>query len=426
MIAASAKEHRREMDVLHLKALRPPRNGGDPDSPYAANYDEALANPYPRPSDVLRRNDGKETATPAQWWRIRRPQIAAAFDEDIYGHPPKATPPVKWEVADTKTDVIGGVKAITKKLVGHVDNAGDPAITVNIEASETLPADVKGRVPVIIELTFDFSKFHFPKGFKLPPEPPGPDWKTQILRLGWGYVTYDPTSVQPDNGAGLAEGIVGLANKGEPRKMDDWGALRAWAWGASRILDYLKTEPHVAGDEIGIAGHSRYGKAALVAEAFDQRFAIGYISSSGAGGAKLLRRNYGETVANIAGDEFHWMAGNFLRYAADPLTPNDLPVDADALIALCAPRPVFISAGSPEAGDAWVDARGMFMAAAGAGPVYRLLGKKGLETDIFPPMGTTLISGDVGFRQHHYGHTQAPNWPVFLKFARKYLHAEKS
>src|SRR5437660_10894606 len=164
--------------------------------------------------------------------------------------------------------------------------------------------------------------------------------------MGWGYATLSPTSVQADNGAGLTEGIIGLVNKGQPRKPDDWGALRAWAWGASRALDYFVSDKAVDAKQVGIEGLSRYGKAALVATAYDSRFAIAFIGSSGAGGAKILRRNFGEQVENIASTaEYHWMAGNFLKYAG-PLTANDLPVDATEVIALCSSRPCFISSGS--------------------------------------------------------------------------------
>jgi Glucuronyl esterase, fungi len=155
--------------------------------------------------------------------------------------------------------------------------------------------------------------------------------------------------------------------------------------------------------------------------AYDSRFAIGFIGSSGAGGAKILRRNFGEQVENIAStSEYHWMAGNFLKYAG-PLTPNDLPVDAHELIALCAPRPVFISSGSQQVEGGWVDAKGMFLGAVGAGPVYRLLGKKDLGTTEFPPMEAALIDGDIAFRQHSGGHTTGPNWPTFLTFANRFI-----
>jgi hypothetical protein len=246
-----------------------------------------------------------------------------------------------------------------------------------------------------------------------------PSWQQQVLEKGWGYAVILPTSFQADHGAGLTQGIIGLANKGKPRKADDWGTLRAWAWGASRVLDYFETEPSVDAKKVGIEGHSRFGKATAVAMAYDSRFAIAFISSSGEGGVKLHRRNAGEIVENLTGsEEYHWMAGNFLKYGG-PLTWDDLPVDAHQLIALCAPRPVFISSG--EVGDSWVDPKGMFMAAVVAGPVYKMLGKKDLGTEIFPPVGTALTDGEISFRQHNGGHTPGPNWPVFLQLAERYF-----
>jgi hypothetical protein len=174
--------------------------------------------------------------------------------------------------------------------------------------------------------------------------------------------------------------------------------------------------------QVGIEGHSRLGKTALVAMAYDSRFAVLFTSSSGEGGAKLYRHIYGEPLSHLMNSSlYQWMDGNLLKYAG-PLTPGDLPVDAHELIALCAPRPVFISGGATD-GDGWADAKGMFLAAVGAGPVYRLLGKKDLGTTEFPPIETALIDGDVAFRQHSGGHTPAPNWPTFLNFASRYLHA---
>jgi hypothetical protein len=251
-----------------------------------------------------------------------------------------------------------------------------------------------------------------------------------VLARGWGYAVIVPSSIQADNGGGLTQGIIGLVNKGQPRKLDDWGALAAWSWGASRALDYFETDTSVDAKQVGLQGHSRYGKATLVAMALDERFAIAYVSSSGEGGAKLHRRKFGETVENVAGlTEYHWMAGNFLKYAGHW---DAMPVDSHELIALCAPRPVFISAGkgadinpdgTVQINDAWVDAKGSFLAAAGAGPIYRLLGKKDMGTTEFPPIETALIDGDIAFRQHSGGHTAEPNWPTFLTFASRYLKA---
>jgi hypothetical protein len=312
---------------------------------------------------------------------------------------------------------------IVKRLVGHADNSAHPSITVDMQLTLTTPAESKKPVPVVMEFGFAFPAGRGPTPGRGPAPgapPAGPTWQQQVLAKGWGYAILVPGSIQADNGAGLTAGIIGLCNKGEPRKADDWGALRAWAWGASRALDYFETDQAVDAKKVGIEGHSRYGKAAVVAMAYDQRFAIAFPSSSGEGGVKLHRRDWGEIVENVAAtSEYHWMAGNFLKYAG-PLTWNDLPVDSHELVALCAPRPVFISAGATN-GDGWVDAKGMFLAGAGAGPVYRLLGKKDLGTTEFPAIETTLIAGDVGFRQHTGGHTPVPNWPTFIQFAERYL-----
>jgi len=260
--------------------------------------------------------------------------------------------------------------------------------------------------------------------------PTGPTWQQRALALGWGYAALNPGSIQADSGDGLTLGIIGLLNKGQPRKADDWGALRAWAWGASRAIDYFETDKAVDAKHIAIEGHSRYGKAAIVAMAYEPRMWTAYVSSSGEGGAKLHRRNWGEIIENVdATSEYHWMAGNFLKYAG-PLHWNDLPVDSHELVAMCAPRPVFLSAGkggydAEPNGDSWVDAKGTFLAGANAGPVYKLLGKKGMGTMVFPPMETLLADGDVAFRQHSSGHTDGPNWPFFLDFAAKHMELPK-
>jgi len=410
------QDHKRMMALLNITSLRPGRDGMNPKSSNYANYDESKANPYPDLPDPLVLKNGQKVTTPEIWWNQRRPEIVEDFDSEIYGRVPQNTPKVNWEVISTTNEQNGDVPVVTKKLVGHVDNSSYPLITVDIDLTLTTPADATGPVPVMMEIAWGGRWANIPRRAE-----DGPDWKQQVLEKGWGYAQYIPTSVQADNGAGLTQGIIGLCNKGQPRsKPDEWGALRAWAWGASRALDYFETDKSVDAKRVGIEGHSRYGKAALVAMAYDPRFAIVFVSSSGEGGAKLHRRDWGEIVENLASSgEYHWMAGNFMKYAG-PLNWNNLPVDAHELIAMCAPRPVFISAGITN-GDGWVDAKGMFMAAAAAGPVYNLLGKKDMGTTDFPPTGTTLIDGDIAFRQHHGGHTPGPNWPTFLTFAKRYL-----
>ncbi len=415
------EDHKGMMTLLGISSLRPGVNGSNPNAPNAANYDESKANPYPNLPDALTLKNGKKVTRANDWWQKRRSEIVEDFDREVYGRTPKNTPKVTWEVISTKLDTNNNIPVITKKLVGHVDNSSYPAIKVDIDLTLTTPANATGPVPVIMEFGFVF-----PPGFRPPVAPRDTSstqrpltWQQQVLAKGWGYAILIPGSVQADNGAGLTQGIIGLVNKGQSRKPDDWGSLKAWAWGASKALDYFETDKSVDAKKVAIEGHSRYGKAALVALAYEPRLATGFISSSGAGGAKLHRRNAGEIVENVAGaSEYHWMAGNYMKYAG-PLTWNDLPVDSHELIALCAPRPVFISSG--DRGDGWVDARGMFMAAAAAGPVYKLLGKKDLGTNEFPKVETGLMDGEIAFRQHSAGHTPGPNWPVFLDFAARYF-----
>ena len=410
------EDHRRTLDLLGIDALRPGPSG-DPAAPNAANTDEATAKTYGALPDPLQAEAGWRVTTARQWREVRRPELVELFDREVYGRVPDDVPGVTWEVLSEERGVDGGVATVTKTLAGRVDNAAYPSVEVAIDLTVVTPADAPGPVPVML---------HY--GWRLPPDspwrpPPEPEptWRQRLLQQGWGYAELIPTSVQADNGAGLTEGIIGLTNRGRPRGLDDWGALRAWAWGASRAVDYLEADPATDGARVGIEGLSRYGKAALVAMAYEPRLAIGFIGSSGAGGAKLLRRDLGEQVENLASSaEYHWFAGHFLKYAG-PLTKDDLPVDAHQLIALAAPRPVFLSVGAPDVEGQWVDARGMFDAGVHAGPVYRLLGADGLGATILPPLGTALVDGEVAFRQHEGGHTTLPNWPTFIEYARRYI-----
>jgi len=420
----SEQDHQRTVDLLHISVLRRGPDG-DPKSPNAANVDESKVPQYSLP-DPLALKNGQKVTTAAMWWQLRRPEIVEDFDREIYGRAPANTPKVNWEVTSTTKEAVGDVAVVTKKLVGHVDNSAYPLITVDIQLTLTTPANATGAVPVMMEFgiapeILAAIKKRFTEAQWAAFNGNGPPWQQLVLAEGWGYAILIPSSVQADNGEGLTQGIVGLVNKGQPRKLDDWGALRAWAWGASRALDYFETDKAVDAKQVGIEGLSRYGKAALVAMAYDPRFAIGFIGSSGEGGAKILRRKFGEQVENVAStSEYHWMAGNFLKYAG-PLTPDDLPVDAHELVGLCAPRPVFISSGSQQVEGGWIDGKGMFLGGVGAGSVYRLLGKKDLGTTEMPPMETALIDGDIAFRQHSAGHTTGPNWPTFLIFASRYI-----
>ena len=298
--------------------------------------------------------------------------------------------------------------------------------------SVVLPADAKGPVPVLVMFGSggmpDEVVPRFPGAFESK-APPSTD---QLIAAGWGYVSLSATSVQADNFAGLTAGIIGLTNRGARRTPEQWGVLRAWGWGASRVIDYLETLPQVDAKKIGIEGVSRYGKATMVTMALEPRFAVAMVSSSGLAGAKPYRRDFGQIVENLTNSyEGHWMAGNFLQYGAaessfGAKTANDLPIDAHSVIALCAPRPTFISYGMVENGDAhWVDQQGSYMAAVAAGPVYRLLGAKdlGVKEDYrvaqMPPVNTGLLAGELAWRQHDGGHEDRTNMSSFLGWANR-------
>ena len=393
----AAEDHRNMMEQLGIKALRPGPSGNE-SAPTHANYDESTANPFPNLPAVLTLRNGKKVMTADMWWKQRRPEIVEDFEREVLGRVPANAPKVAWTVTNTVNAMSGSRAVIGRQLVGHADNSSYPAISVDIKMTLVTPVDA--TVPVPVMMMFG--------GAAMRDTPTN----QQLIADGWGYVSIDPGSIQADNGAGLTKGVIGLVNKGQPRKPDDWGALRAWAWGASRGLDYLETDRAVDAKRVGIEGVSRYGKAALVTMAFDTRFAVVLVGSSGEGGAKLHRRNWGEVVENVAG------SGN----------PGDLPVDAHELIALCAPRLTFISYGVPEKGDAkWLDHQGSYMAAVAAGPVFRLLGAKDLGTsddytkEKMPAVNVGMLDGQLAWRQHDDGHTDGPNWSYFIPWADKFL-----
>ena len=468
------QDHQQMMQQLGIKALRPGPSG-DESAPNHANYNEALANPYPNLPELLTLKNGKKVKTPEMWWKQRRPEIVEDFEREVFGRVPKDVPKVTWKTLVSEREYVGWIPVNAKQLVGQVDNSKYPLLDVKIAMTVVTPANAKGPVPVLMmfgrsalpapaqppkeslekinaalkELliqqdpslreVFDQYAAYNPiapattasAGAPQAGDPPTPQ---QLLAAGWGYALIEPGSIQADNGAGLTKGIIGLVNKGQPRKPDDWGALRAWAWGASRGLDYLETDSAVDAKRVGIEGVSRFGKAALVAMAFDQRFYMGLIGSSGEGGAKLHRRNFGEAVESLTSSaEYHWMAGNFLKYGASEATfgsknANDIPVDAHQLIALCAPRLTFISYGIPEKGDAkWLDQQGSYMATVAAGPAFKLLGARDLgvghdyKTAKMPGVNVGLLDGELAWRQHDGGHTDAPNIKHFIQWADKLM-----
>lgn len=422
---------------LGIKRLRPGRNASSaPGTANPANYDQARANPYPDWPDALTTNDGRKVVTPELWWRVRRPEIVAAFERDVVGRVPANVPKVSWHVTETVRTTVGDRPVVAKQVIGRVDHAAHPDITVEIKMAVVTPADATTPVPALMM----FGAGNLPGvggppfGGKKGSEPADPPSTNQLIAAGWGYVSISPASIQADNGAGLTQGIIGLTNQGRRRRPEDWGALRAWAWGAARGLDYLETDPAIDARRVGIEGVSRYGKAALVAMAFEPRFAVVLVGSSGKGGAKPHRRDFGEAVENLTGSgQYHWMAGNFLKYGAEESAlgrkdANDIPVDSHQLIALCAPRPTFISYGIPEKGDAhWLDQQGSFMATVAAGAVFRLLGARDLgviddyRSAKMPPVNTGLLDGELAWRQHDGGHEDRSNMKYFIAWADRRL-----
>ncbi|MFC5861365.1 acetylxylan esterase [Acidicapsa dinghuensis] len=461
------------MDQLGIEALRPGPSG-DEKAPNHANYDESKANPYPNVPDPLTMNNGQKVRSAKMWWDQRRPELVEMFEKYVYGRVPKDVPKVTWSVTAVDHERLGFSPVVAKDLIGTVDNSAYPRISVKIHMTLVTPANVKGPVPVLVM----FGRAGFPapnepsqeeferlntalKTLMIQQDPSlqqvfekHPAWEPmkatpfqfpqlnedgglpnawQLIAAGWGFVLLDPTSVQADDGAGITRGIIGLVNHGQPRKPEDWGALRAWGWGAGQALDYLETDPAVDAKHVGIEGVSRYGKAALVTMAFDQRFAMVLVGSSGKGGATLLRRNWGEAVENLTEGEYYWMAGNFMKYGASKakfgsMNPGDIPVDSNELIALCAPRLTFISYGIPEKGDArWLDHEGSFMATVDAGRVFDFLGVKGIDVEgdyksaKMPPVNDGLLDHELAWRQHDGGHTDAPNMKYFIEWADKFI-----
>jgi hypothetical protein len=474
------QDHQNMMNQLGIIRLRPGYSGNEKD-PNHANYDESVANPCPFLSDVLTMKKGKKVTSPTMWWNQRRPELADEFEKEVYGRLPLNIPKVTWSAKITDREFVGRIPVIARMMVGHVDNSRYPLINVDINMVVVIPLNVKGPVPLLMmfgrpalpspaqpspedmdkinaafkdmmiernsEMKAIFEKYpaytpitRLPGPNFFAPAPNGESAPTeQLLAAGWGYAIIDPSIIQADNGAGLTRGIIGLVNNGQPRKPEDWGALRAWAWGAARGLDYLETDTLIDSKKVGIEGVSRYGKAALVTLAFEPRFAMGLIGSSGKGGTTLHRRVFGEGVENLAGGgEYHWMAGNYLKYAAaeskfGSKTGCDLTVDSHELIALCAPRLTFISYGIPEKGDAkWLDQKGSYMATVAAGSVFKLLGVRDIGvsndymTEQMPPVLTGLLDGELAWRQHDGGHTDAPNFQYFIPWATKLLKYKKT
>ncbi len=380
---------------------------------HVSNYDESKVPPYTLP-DPLLTADKKPVRDAATWTRVRRPEIVKLYETEIYGRVPANAPNVTWTVASTDQGARDGA-AIMKKLVGRMGARPDgPAINVALYT----PSNAKGPVPVILLVNFG--------GGTPPPNAPAgrggvgpePPVAADILARGWGYALVGYNDIQPDRANAWTEGVIGLtlAPGQTAPAPDEWGTISAWAWGVSRIIDYFETDRAVDAKRIAIQGHSRLGKTVLWASAKDPRIAATFSSCSGEMGAALARRDWGETVDDMA-QNFAWQfAGNLQKWSGKW---NEMPVDSHMLIALSAPRPLYITGGTT---DQWSDPKGEFLGAVAAGPVYRLLGKKDLGVTELPPLDSPVIMGDLGWHYHTGGHAATPaDWNAFLQFLGKYF-----
>jgi hypothetical protein len=380
---------------------------------HVSNYDETKVKPYTLP-DPLVTSDGTPVRDARGWTSKRRGEIVRLYETEVFGRIPQTAPRVSWRVAETDASARDG-SAVLKRIVGTI-GAGTNAPQINVKLYT--PVRARGRVPVILLVNFGGGPAARPANPASPVPSGDPPVAQEIIDKGWGYATVGYQDIQPDRANAWSEGVIGvtLAHKRSQPEPDEWGTISAWSWGVSRIVDYLESDASVDGKRIALFGHSRLGKTALWASALDERIAAVYSSCSGEMGAALARRDWGETVDDMA-QNFSWQfAGNFQKWSG---RWNEMPVDAHMLIALSAPRPVFITGGTT---DQWSDPVGEFLAEAAAGPVYRLLGKKDLGTTILPPLDTPLTSGDLGWHYHTGGHAATrDDWTAFLRFLAKYF-----
>jgi hypothetical protein len=392
---------------------------------HVSNYSEEKVRPYTLPDPLVMAN-GERVTSADQWLKARRPEILKVYREEIYGRVPEGAPRVTWEAGETDPAARGGT-AVMKRLVGRMGDRPDgPRMNMTLY----LPARANDRVPVLLNLTFGFGTRGPAAGkaaskkdeTKAKPaiakKAVGFDFVGEVLGRGWGYASLNYGEIQPDRADRWTEGVIGLTLRpGQARPApDEWGTISAWAWGVSRAIDHLEADPAVDPRSIAITGASRLGKTVLWAGAQDERVAAVFSVVPGEMGASLIRRDWGETLDDMA-QNFPWQfAGNLSKWAGKW---DELPVDQHMLIALCAPRPVYVNGGLT---DQWSDPKGEFLALVAAGPVYRLLGAKDLGNSELPPLDQPVTEGDLAFHYHSSGHTAVPaDWKAFLDFAERHF-----
>ena len=391
---------------------------------HVSNYSEEKVGAYTLP-DPLVMAGGKRVASAEAWFKERRPEIVKFYETEIYGRVPANAPKVTWLVSETDASARDGA-AIMKKVVGQM---GDKPDGPRMNLTLYLPAKSSAPVPVLLNITFGFPPGGRPGTAKsdansAKPKAKAPSFDSigEVLSRGWGYASLTYSDIQPDQPGRWAEGVIGLTLKeGQTQPAaDEWGTISAWAWGISRAIDYLETDKAVNAKQVVISGTSRLGKTVLWAGAQDERVAAVFSIVSGEMGAALIRRDWGETLDDMAQNFGYQFAGNLQKWVGKW---NDLPVDQHMLIALCAPRPVYVNGGLS---DQWSDPKGEFLSMVAAGPVYRLLGKQDLGISELPPLDVPIASGDLAFHYHSSGHTAVPaDWKTFLDFAERHFHAAK-
>jgi hypothetical protein len=395
------------------------------------NYTEANVGTYRLP-DALKLSNGKQVKDAKTWREKRRPEIQRLIEEHWFGRAPEKPKDLRFEILEEKGSAFEG-KAIRRQVRVHFTPSADgPWMDLLIYT----PASTNGRVPLFLNMSFTANNLvvedpavkmgrRWDRELKkqVPADPTsrrlGMLRVEQFLAAGFGVATFYKDDLAPDFTGSEGMGVKALYLKpGKTAPADhEWGAIAAWAWGASRALDYLETYPAVDAKRVAVHGVSRLGKTALWAGAADERFAMVIASCSGEGGAAIARRNYGETLAHMAAPSRYpyQFAGNYAKYST---RVNEWPVDANLLIAMIAPRPLLLQTGDT---DKWSDPYGEFLGAVAAEPVYRLLGKRGLETKTMPAAGTAILH-DLGYVMHSGGHGTVPaDFPIYVEFMKMHL-----
>lgn len=390
------------------------------------NYTESLVGTYTLPNPLMLAN-GKPVKDAKAWTEKRRPEIVKLFEEYQFGRAPRRPADMSFEVFDKGTRAFDG-KATREQVTIYLskDKSGP-----KIDLLVYVPAGASKPSPLLLNMSFSANSLAVDDLGVKEGEIWGPDRKkvpaskgrsfgklpvAKFIDAGYGVATFYYGDVDPDFLGGVPLGARAhylKAGQTEPAP-DEWGAISAWAWGASRAMDYLETDAAVDAKRIAITGVSRLGKTVMWAGAHDTRFAMTIASCSGEGGAALSRRNYGETIAHLMAPARYpyQFAGNWAKYASHP---DQSPVDANLLVALMAPRPVLLQTGNT---DKWSDPKGEFLAAVAASPVYRLFGKQGLDADEVPPAGQAVLH-DIGYEMHAGGHGMVPSdWDVYLQFMK--------